>query len=151
MTKQPSKKSVTAWAKLVRIQTLLLNKINNSLKEAGLPPLAWYDVLLELERSGRDGLRQYEIGTKILLPKHNLSRLIDRLETEGLVERQACPEDGRGNIVRISPAGVSMRKTMWPVYGAELYASIERKLEPEKLTALDDILTNLLDEAVDDS
>ena len=149
MSKQPSKKAISAWVKLVRVQTLLLNQINDALKTVELPPFTWYDVLLELERSGQDGLRQFEIGDKMLLPKHNLSRLIDRLEAEGLVERQACLEDGRGNIVRLTPSGADLRKTMWPIYGTQLYTSIEAKLDVENLKALESILSKLLDESGD--
>ena len=71
---------ITAWARLVRSQQLLLERIEADLKAAGLPPLRWYDVLLELHRGGRNGLRQFEIGAAVLLSKYNVSRLLDRLE-----------------------------------------------------------------------
>ena len=84
MEATPSKQTELAWVLLVRAQQILLGRVETRLKEAGLPPLSWYDVLLELGRDPESDLRQYEIGERVLLNKHNLSRLIDRLESDGL-------------------------------------------------------------------
>lgn len=139
----PSERAVTAWARLVRINTGVLERVQSALKAAGLPPISWYDVLLELHRSGESGLRQYEICKEVLLTKHNLSRLVDRLEREGLVERQSCPEDGRGNVVRITPAGSGLLRRMWPVYGQVLHQEIESRLSASELADLSRILARL--------
>ncbi len=125
---------------------MLLTTIHSALKSAGLPPLVWYDVLLELHRSPTRGLRQYEIGDQILLPKYNLSRLLDRLEREGLVERQSCSEDGRGNVVRITSAGTELLRRVWPVYGAVISEQLEGKLTSTEITALGEILNKLLEQ-----
>lgn len=145
MKDQPSKTAITAWARLLRAQTLLLTQVEAALKAAGLPPLAWYDVLLELHRVRPAGLRQYEIGDKILLSKHNLSRLIDRLEGEGLVQRQACPEDGRGHVVRITEAGGAVLQRMWPVYGEAIHRLFEAKLADDEIVGLGEVLGKLVD------
>lgn len=139
----PSEPAVTAWARLVRINTGVLERVQAALKAAGLPPISWYDVLLELHRVGEAGLRQYEICEEVLLTKHNLSRLIDRLEREGLVERRSCPEDGRGNVVRITPAGSAMLRRMWPVYGRVLHQEIESRLTASELADLTRVLARL--------
>lgn len=99
--------TVQAWARLMRAQQLLLERVEADLKAAGLPPLRWYDVLLELHRAGPQGLRQFEIGTAVLLTKYNVSRLIDRLEGEKLLVRQVCEAGGRGAEVRITPKGAT--------------------------------------------
>lgn len=139
----PSERAVTAWARLVRINTGVLERVQSALKAAGLPPISWYDVLLELHRAGKAGLRQYEICEEVLLTKHNLSRLVDRLEREGLVERQSCPEDGRGNVVRITPAGSDLLRRMWPVYGQVLHQEIESRLSASELADLSRVLARL--------
>ena len=48
---------VRAWARLVKAQQSALLSIEHALKSAKLPPLAWYDALLELERAGFTGSR----------------------------------------------------------------------------------------------
>jgi DNA-binding MarR family transcriptional regulator len=117
MKPMPDDFTLQTWARLVRAQQLLLERVEADLKQAGLPPLRWYDVLLELRRAEPDGLRQYEIGAAVLLNKYNVSRLLDRLEREGLIVRYACEADGRGAQVRITPSGNGLLKRMWKVYG----------------------------------
>ena len=116
MSEKPSDVAVTAWARLLRAQQVLLERVEAELKAAELPPLEWYDVLLELKREESGRLRQFELGNKVLLSKYNLSRLLDRLEDAGLIKRLPCKEDARGADVTITPAGRALQKKMWPVY-----------------------------------
>jgi DNA-binding MarR family transcriptional regulator len=135
----PDEITVQTWARLVRAQQLLLGRVEAVLKQAGLPPLRWYDVLLELHRAEPDGLRQFEIGEAVLLNKYNVSRLLDRLEREGLIERYACETDGRGAQVQITPSGNDLLKRMWKVYGAaitEHFTQHFSKADINKLSAL---------------
>jgi DNA-binding MarR family transcriptional regulator len=90
MAEKLERQAVTAWARLLRAQRQLLEKVEGDLKAKGLPPLAWYDVLFELYQGPDKKLRQFEIGEKMLLSKFNLSRLIDRLEKDRLVRREPC-------------------------------------------------------------
>jgi len=139
MTTLPDETAINAWARLVRARQLVLDNIEADLKAAGLPPLRWYDVLLELHRAGAAGMRQFEIGAAILLTKHNLSRLLDRLENEGLLARYACEEDGRGARVRITPQGRALLKRMWAVYGPAIGRHFSEHFsarETEQLAAL---------------
>lgn len=143
MTEGPSETVVRAWARLARAQYLVLSRIESDLKVAGLPPLAWYDVLLELDRAGAgagaDGLRPFELERRLLLPQYGLSRLIDRIERAGFLERRPCAEDGRGQIVAITGAGRELRARMWPVYAAAIEAAVGAALseaEAERLAAL---------------
>ncbi len=143
MKKSPSEHAVTAWARLVRTETALIDQIQMALKAAKLPPLGWYDVLIELQRAPGGALRQYEIGAQTLLTKYNLSRLIDRLQREGLVERLACAEDGRGNVVRITVPGIALLQRMWKEYGAVLEQQFESRLSADEIITLEKILRKL--------
>lgn len=142
-TATPTETVVRAWARLVRAQRLALATIERALKAAGLPPLAWYDALLELERAGQDGLRPFELERAMLLAQYNLSRLVDRLEGAGLVERQHCEEDGRGQRLVITHAGRAMRRRMWPVYAHAIETTIGRHLGPQEAGTLDRLLGRL--------
>ena len=57
-TQKPTEIEVVAWARLLKASAKLLAFVERDLKEAGLPPLAWYDALLELYRARPDGLRR---------------------------------------------------------------------------------------------
>lgn len=111
-----SENKVDAWAALVRTQRTAFSAVERSLKDAGYPSLEWYDVLLELERGG--ALRQRDLQDRLLFAQYNLSRLIDRMAAAGLVERSPCPDDARCQLIRITAAGRSLRKRMWPAYSA---------------------------------
>lgn len=139
----PSEKAEDAWIALLRGQQLLLARVEAALKSAGLPSLAWYDVLLELSRTPDAPLRQFEIGERVLLNKHNLSRLIDRLEAEKLVQRLACDEDGRGNSVVITKKGLQLKQAMWKVYAQAIHDLVDSPLSATQLRALTQIMNTL--------
>jgi DNA-binding MarR family transcriptional regulator len=123
MNGTPSETVVRAWVRLTKAQQRALDSIERALKAAKLPPLAWYDVLLELERAG-GSLRPFELELEMLLAQYNLSRLIDRMEGAGYVERRALKEDRRGQAIVITGAGKTLRRRMWSVYGPAIQAAI---------------------------
>ena len=136
-----------AWARLLKAERLSLARVEAALKQAGLPPLAWYDVLLELERASETGLRPYELERALLLAQYNLSRLLDRIERERLIERAPCPQDGRGHVLRLSARGRSMRKEMWPVYAQAIEAAVGSCLDERDAETLSALLARIIDGA----
>ena len=106
----------SAWIGLVQAQQCLIDKVEQELKKKGFPQLSWYDVLWELERAEAGRLRLNDLGKKVLLDKYNVTRLVQKLEQEGLVVRDPCPKDGRGITATITQKGKKLRKQMWPVY-----------------------------------
>tara|TARA_B100002003_G_scaffold202696_1_gene194993 strand:+ start:1594 stop:2046 length:453 start_codon:yes stop_codon:yes gene_type:complete len=145
MKSLPNETTIQAWVLLHRVHRKLLEQARLSLKNNDLPPLDWYDVLLELHREGSVGLRQYEIGERILLNKHNLSRLIDRLEKQHLVHRDACEEDGRGNRIKITAEGEKVLRRVWPVYGQSIQKEFGEKLGQSECLELSRLLEKVLE------
>ncbi len=144
MPRSPSDATVRAWTRLVRAQSTALSGVEADLKAAGFPPLAWYDVLLELSR--HDSLRPFEIEQQVLLAQYNLSRLLDRLVAAGLVERRPCPDDKRGQIVAITPTGRDLQKRMWPTYRAAIERHVGGKLSDAEAETLARLLGKLSEE-----
>lgn len=106
------------WFSFVRTHRLMIREIERRLADAGLPAYAWYDVLWGLE-SGSDGSRRmHELADTLAIERYNLTRLVDRLEKDGLVTRSRSSEDGRAAFVSITAAGRALRKKMWKVYQA---------------------------------
>jgi DNA-binding MarR family transcriptional regulator len=138
----PSDAVIRAWARLMRAQQAVLAAVEADLKAAGFPPLAWYDVLLELSRAEK-GLRPFALEQELLLAQYNLSRLLDRLERAGYLERRACPEDGRGQIVAITPSGRALVKRMWPTYRAAIARHVGAKLSEDDASRLAALLGKL--------
>lgn len=144
MTTKPSKLTISTWAQLLRTSQRFTEQVETTLKKAGLPTLGWYDILLELRRAGADGLRQFELGEKLLLPKHNLSRRIDKLQQEGLAERYLCESDGRANVIAITDSGKALLYKMWPVYAGQIEVLLEEKLDDVEREQLSGLLGKLV-------
>jgi DNA-binding MarR family transcriptional regulator len=145
MRSHPRDAVVRAWARLAQAQQIALRTIEGALKAAKLPPLAWYDALLELERAGDRGLRPGELQSEMLLAQYNLSRLIDRIEHAGYVERRPCDDDGRGQVIVITSAGRDLRRRMWAVYGPAIQRALGDRLSPRQAETLDALLGKLVE------
>lgn len=141
---------ITAWARLIRASRTVLQAVESDLKAADLPPLSWYDALLELRRAGEAGLRPQALQQAVLLEQYNISRLVDRLEAAGLVERRPCPEDRRGQIVHLTKAGATTLSRMWPVYRGAIARHFADRLGPGDAKALLRILGRLTEGATPD-
>ena len=122
-----------AWIGFVKSQQSVLDKVDKDFKASGFPLLSWYDLLLELEKSKGGRLRQKELGELILLSKYNVSRLLDRLEKQGLIKREPCEEDTRGVFAVITPKGKKLRNKMWPVYYGSIKENFLSKFNEKEL------------------
>lgn len=107
---------LATWRAFLRAHSAMLRRISADLDEAGLPPLPWYDVLAALRDAPEARLRQVELAERVLLSHSGMSRLLDRVEKAGLVERVTCPGDRRSFHVQITAEGEAMLDRMWPVY-----------------------------------
>jgi DNA-binding MarR family transcriptional regulator len=127
------------WVQLVRSHQRVQNAVDAAFKAEGLPPLEWYDILLELERHS-EPLRACELQQKLLLAQYNLSRLLDRLEQRRMIMRQPDPGDGRSRLIRISEQGLAARRQMWPVYRRVIEGAIGAQLTASEASELAKLL-----------
>lgn len=137
----PSDAAVLAWSRLLRAHDAALSRVEAALKAAGLPPLEWYDVLVELEREGPQ--RPRDLQGRLLLAQYNLSRLLDRMEQAGLVAREPCAEDGRGQVVAVTGEGRALRARIWPVYAEAIEDAVGARLAEEEAATLAALLRRL--------
>lgn len=136
---------VDAWTRLVRAEQALIDKVEHDLKQAGFPPLTWYDILWELDRAPEGRLPQALVQSRTLLAQYNLCRLADRLGEEGLIERRQCPMDGRSKHLVITEKGRALRSAMWPVYATAIRAHVASRLTAEEARQLAQLLGKLVD------
>lgn len=141
----PTDSTVNAWTRLIRAQTKVLDAVEEDLKAAGFPPLAWYDVLLELRRANGAGMRPMELQAQLLLAQHNVSRLIDRMDAKNLVKKKRATDDGRGQLVEMTEAGRDLLRRMWPVYRRAIQRHMGSKLDTSETDRLAALLGKLLD------
>lgn len=139
----PSPAAIKAWARLMRVSRQLVEKVEDGLKNGGLPPLVWYDVLHELAEAGEGGLRPFQLIERTLFAQYNISRLLARLESENLIEKIPVADDGRGQTIRITGKGRETRRRMWAVYGRSIAELVGARLPAEELETLAVLLGRL--------
>lgn len=135
---RPAAITILAWDRLLNAGARATRTVRSELKRAGMPPLEWYDILLEIERRGPS--RPRDLQAFLGIEQYNLSRLLDRMERAGLVATSPAPDDGRGQIVDLTDAGREQRATMWPAYATAIHDAMEQRLEPGERIALAGLL-----------
>ena len=135
--------TIRFWKAMMTASTRLTEAVEVALKAEGLPPLAWYDVLWEVEKAGTGGLRPYVLKDRLLLPQYATSRLLDRIAAAGLIDRDQCPEDGRGQVLTLTEKGRALRARMWPVYEGVLQQRIGARVDKGDLAKAADLLEGL--------
>lgn len=145
MTKtSPSPATLAVWTGLIRASADLQGRIEAALQAHSLPPLAWYDVLWEIEKAGADGIRPFALQDRLLLPQYGLSRLIERMVKAGYVDRRTCDDDGRGQMLHLTGAGAQVRAAMWPVYAAALMGAVDDRLTEAEAQELARLVQRLI-------
>ncbi|GAC1375871.1 MAG: MarR family transcriptional regulator [Acidimicrobiales bacterium] len=107
---------LSVWADFLRAHATITDVLGRELAEATGLPLSWYDVLTQLQSVPDGRLRMQELAAAVVLSKSGLTRLVDRLEREGLVQRTSCPSDRRGTFAAITPAGTVALSAARPVH-----------------------------------
>jgi DNA-binding MarR family transcriptional regulator len=94
-----------AWRGLLKAHAALTGALDDQLRRAHGLSVPAYEVLMFLGDSERGKLRMAEIAERVLLSRSGLTRLVDRLVADGLVERDHCADDGRGSYAVLTDAG----------------------------------------------
>jgi DNA-binding MarR family transcriptional regulator len=136
---------VAAWRAVLLAQDRVVRAIERELAAAGLIPLTWYDVLLELQSAENGCLRMQELGARVVLSRTRVSRLVTELEGERLVVRRPDPADGRATLATITPAGKAAFRRAVPVYLAGIEEHFNRHLTTAQQRAIARSLQQVLD------
>ena len=96
-----------AWRGLLRTHAMLVKRLDAELEAAHGLALTSYEVLLHLDHAEDHKMRMCDVAESVLLSRSGLTRLVDRLERDGLVERAACADDARGAYARLTDAGAA--------------------------------------------
>jgi len=100
----PSAERLRAWRLYFESALALIDVLDAALEgDAGIP-LRWYDALVHLEETP-DGLRMNELAERILYSKSGFTRVVDRLEDAGLVQRVRPENDRRSILVVLTDQG----------------------------------------------
>jgi DNA-binding MarR family transcriptional regulator len=98
-------RELAAWRGLLRVHASLSKALDAQLeREHGLP-LTSYEVLLYLADAEGQKMRMCDLASSVILSRSGLTRLVDRLERDGLLVRESCASDARGAFAKLTPAG----------------------------------------------
>ena len=145
---QPDPAHVAIWIALNRSRVALMRRVDKKLREKGLPPLTWYDVLWSVEKRG-GAARPSEIIEDLLFEPSALSHMVRRIEAAGLLQASVVKEDGRGRVLHITPKGKEARLAIWQIYGAELEERLAPLAQLSDLSAVAKALEKVADPQLD--
>jgi DNA-binding MarR family transcriptional regulator len=95
----------TAWTRFLQAHSSVTRELERELVDRHGLTLSDFDVLFQLAAAPGRSLRPGELARTVLLTRSGITRLVQRLERAGLVERVDCPDDLRGSLVRLTATG----------------------------------------------
>jgi DNA-binding MarR family transcriptional regulator len=119
-----------AWGALLRVHAALVPELDRRLQAKHQLPLAWYDVLLELNHGPGRRLRMSELGARVTLSRTRVSRLVDEMSAAGLVAREANPDDRRSAYAVLTEKGLGTFRQAAPTYLAGIEQQFGAALSP---------------------
>jgi DNA-binding MarR family transcriptional regulator len=93
---------------MLRAHARLTRELDAQLAREHKLPLSSYEVLLFLADAPEGRMRMSDLAESVLLSRSGLTRLVDRLEREGLLKRERCESDARGLFAEITPEGLRL-------------------------------------------
>ncbi len=106
----PDKESLTlgelrAWRGLLRAHACLAKRLDAELERAHGLPMSSYEVLHHLEEANAGRMRMCDLAEQAQLSRSGLTRMVDRLTRDGLLERCSCSHDARGSYACLTDTG----------------------------------------------
>jgi DNA-binding MarR family transcriptional regulator len=138
-----------AWRGMLRVHAALAKALDAELEAAHGLPLSSYEVLVALHAAPGRRLRMAELAERMLLSRSGMTRLVDRLERDGLIARCSCPSDGRGMFATLTDAGAELVARARPVHLAGVRERFLRHFDEEELRQLCDWWERVAPGAVD--
>jgi MarR family 2-MHQ and catechol resistance regulon transcriptional repressor len=118
----------------------LISELNASLVAQHGLTLNDYGALLLLSRAGEEGMRRIDLAHELQLSPSGITRLLERLEEQGLVGRGACKEDARVSYAVLTDAGLTRLKECAPGHIADIEERLGAVLDDAEMDTLAELL-----------
>ncbi len=148
MTQQISRHDprLAAWSAFLRAHAQVVRELERELQAEQGMALTDYDVLVQLANAGERRLRMSELADRLLLSRSGVTRLVDRLEAGGLVERMSCDTDRRGQWASLTDAGYDRLRSASPTHLRGVASHFLDRLSPQELVDLERTLARLAED-----
>ena len=135
--------SVEAFVSLLRAHASVTRQLNAQLTlDHGLT-LSDFEVLVRLSRAEERRMRRVDLADQVLLSASGVTRLLDGLERQGLVERASCESDRRVVYAVLTDEGLDRLRSAASSHFAEIDAALGARLDEDELTSLTALLDRL--------
>jgi len=131
---------IATWRAFLDAHARTIDVLTRELRDAEGLQLTWYDVLVQLSEAPQGQLRMQDLSDAIVLSKSGLTRLIDRMERDGLVCRLACAADKRGTFAEITATGRALLSAAAPTHMAGVAEHFVKLFTDTELDTLRDLL-----------
>ncbi len=105
---------------LALIYNVITDEMTAYLSDYDLTPGKFNILLAVKQQGGKEGISQVDVSKRLIVTPSNMTKLIDKLEKDGLVTRSALEGDRRVNILKITPQGVKLLDSVWDGYNTRL-------------------------------
>jgi DNA-binding MarR family transcriptional regulator len=145
-TLRPSTSELADWRNFLRAHATITRHLEADLVARHQLPLASYDVLVQLVEAPDRRLRMTELAERVLLSRSGLTRLVDRLERQGLVRREPCTSDARGYFAVLTGSGYEQLRTAAGTHLRGIHDYVVSRLTPPELAQLGGLCAKLVDD-----
>jgi DNA-binding MarR family transcriptional regulator len=145
--RRPDAQRLTVWERFLTAHALIVRKLESELQAAEGLSLSEYEVLLRLYHAPQRRIRMGELAEAVFFSSGGLTRLLDRLEREGLVTRDRTCEDRRGVFAVLTEAGQTRMRQAARTHLHGIDAHFASALDDDELPAVDAFLTRLAEQA----
>ena len=143
--KDQSLPSTDAFGALLGAHASLTRELSAALVASHGLTINDYGCLLLLSRAGEEGMRRIDLANELRLSPSGITRLLDRLEDQGLVGKGACKEDARVSYAILTDDGEAKIKEAWPEHVEAVERRVGAVLSQEEIKTLAEILGKLSD------
>ena len=140
---RPDDWRLAVWRSFLRTHSQLVRQLEHQLQEHGKIALGSYDVLVQLAEAPGYRLRMSELAEAVLLSRSGLTRLVDRLQRGGLVQREPDPDDARGMYTVLTAKGRDVLRDASHVHLAGVSSLVLSQLSDTELRQLQALMVRL--------
>ena len=133
-----------AWLNLVQTHSVISARMEARLVAASGLSLAEHELLIRLSQGPDRRLRMQDLSSLLLLSKSGVTRIVDRLEKRGLVERKMSETDRRVILAYLTEKGVEVMETARPVIAEGIDEFFSRHLTDDEIIELRALLRKVL-------
>jgi DNA-binding MarR family transcriptional regulator len=139
------------WRAVMRIVKVVPRHLDSDLSRGAGLTASDYTTIMHLSEAPNRELRMADLAAATDLSASRMTRLVDDLQSRGLVTKTASSSDARGNVARLTPRGMAKLKAAWPVHLASVrrrfFDSIDATAVPGLAKALAEVADHLEDTA----